>query len=184
MAGKSSTKSRTSKSTPNKPSYLGTLNAIAVGERGGHEIFSAWSAATKDRKLKPVLDMIAVREMEHSWAFTKRLSELGFDVKPAKRSKSLAKTVKLMKSKSSDADKFAAFGIGVKKAKSSAESTDESSETAADGLLQLLADKSIDPRTGGLLGRFICEERDSGAQLTSAYRSLQRRAAARKRKKG
>ena len=175
MSRKSAAK--TKNKSANKPSYIGTLNAIAVGERGGHELFSAWSAATKDAKLKPVLDMIAVREMEHSWAFTKRLSELGFDVKPAKRSKELAKTIKLMKSKASDAEKFAAFGIGKQEKRSSDAST-------TDGLLQLLADKSIDPSTGGLLGRFICEERDSGAQLTAAYRSLVRRSSAAKRKKG
>ena len=155
-------------------SYIGTLNAIATGERGGHEIFEAWGGTTKDKKLKPVLDMVAIREMEHSWAFEKRLCELGHEVRPAKQAPELKKLIRLMKSKASDSDKFAAFGIGVEGNKNA---VDEQS----DGLLKLLADKTIDPQTGALLGRFICEERDSGAQLIAAYRSMNRRTAARKR---
>jgi hypothetical protein len=34
-----------------KPSYIGTLNAIANGERGGYELFWSWSDATKDKPL-------------------------------------------------------------------------------------------------------------------------------------
>ncbi|MEE2783348.1 MAG: hypothetical protein VYE04_08305, partial [Pseudomonadota bacterium] len=60
-----------------KPSYIGLLNAVANGERGGYELFKAWSASTQDEQLKPTLDMVAIREMEHSWAFEKRLNELG-----------------------------------------------------------------------------------------------------------
>ena len=157
-----------------KPSYVGTLNAIANGERGGHEIFKAWSGSTKDKKLKPVLDMVAIREMEHSWAFEKRLCELGYDIRPAKPAPELKKLIRLMKSDASDKEKFAAFGIS--------ENADRGrGDDQVDGLLQLLADKTIDPQTGALLGRFICEERDSGAQLLSAYRGMNRRAAARKR---
>ena len=46
-----------------KPSYIGLLNAIANGERGGHELFNAWSTSTTDKALQPTLNMIAVREM-------------------------------------------------------------------------------------------------------------------------
>ncbi|MEM7080330.1 MAG: hypothetical protein AAF513_17060 [Pseudomonadota bacterium] len=148
-----------------KPSFVGTLNAIANGERFGHALFEAWAGATRDKALKPTLEMVAVREMEHSWAFAKRLNELGFDVQPAEQAPP-KKLLKLMRSDAPDMDKFAAFGIGAPGTSSGGE----------DNLLRLLADKSIDPQTGALLGRFICEERDSGEALTKAYRAARRRA--------
>ena len=149
-----------------KRSYIGTLNAIANGERVGYELFSAWSMATTDDNLRPVLDRVAIREMEHSWAFEKRLSELGFSLQPSK-GKSAGKLVKLMKSKASDEEKFAALGIGVPH--------DKSAPQPEDRLLQVLADASIDPQTGALLGRFICEERESGRDLNKAWRALRKR---------
>jgi rubrerythrin len=152
-----------------KPSYIGLLNAIANGERGGHELFNAWSTSTTDKALQPTLNMIAVREMEHSWAFEKRLTELGFSLRPT-TNKVLNKQVKLLKSKVSDEDKFASFGFGA---------TPGAPGETEDVLLQILADKSIDPQTGELMGRFISEERDTGRQLTKAYRAMQ----ARKKKK-
>jgi rubrerythrin len=152
-----------------KPSYIGLLNAIANGERGGHQLFNAWSTNTTDKALQPTLNMIAVREMEHSWAFEKRLTELGFSLRPT-TNKALNKQVKLLKSKISDEDKFASFGFGA---------TPDSPRETEDALLQILADKSIDPQTGELMGRFISEERDTGRQLTKAYRAMQ----ARKKKK-
>ena len=156
-----------------KPSYIGLLNAVANGERGGYELFKAWGDATNDEALKPTLDMVAVREMEHSWAFEKRLVELGFALRPT-TTKELKKQVKFLKSKACDEEKFAMFGVGVKKAKSTADGTDN--------LLQLLADKTIDPQTGALLGRFISEERDTGRQLAKAYKAMQRRKQAGRRK--
>ena len=149
-----------------KPSYLGLLNAIANGERGGYELFKAWSDSTQDAALKPTLDMVAVREMEHSWAFEKRLTELGYALKPT-TDKALKKQVRFLKSDATDEEKFASFGIGVK--------SDKPREGEQDGLLQLLADKTIDPITGGLMGRFISEERDTGRELQKAYRALMRR---------
>ena len=78
-----------------KPSYIGLLNAVANGERGGYELFKAWHDSTKDEALKPILDMVAVREMEHSWAFEKRLTELGYGLRPT-TSKALKKQVRFL----------------------------------------------------------------------------------------
>ena len=148
-----------------KPSYIGLLNAIANGERGGYELFDAWSKSTSDEALQPTLNMIAVREMEHSWAFEKRLTELGFSLRSA-TNKSLNKHVKLLKSKATDEEKFASFGFGT---------TDDTRSETADALLEILSDKSIDPQTGGLMGRFISEERDTGRQLSKAFRAMNAR---------
>ena len=159
-----------------KPSYIGLLNTIANAERGGYELFKAWSGSTKDQELQVTLDMVAVREMEHSWAFEKRLNELGFSLQPATTNKQLNKQVRFLKSSASDEDKFASLGVGAEKAKGS---TSEDS----DGLLQILADKSIDPQTGALMGRFISEERDSGRQLIKAHKAMLRKKMS-KNKKG
>lgn len=161
-----------------KPSYIGLLNAIANGERGGHALFKSWANATKDKTLKPTLEMVSIREMEHSWAFEKRLCELGFSLRERVDPK-LKKHVKLLGSDISDEKKFASFGVGGKKG--------DKTPPATDGLLQILADKSIDPQTGALIGRFICEERDTGRELQKAFSALVRRKAqqraARKKKK-
>lgn len=164
-----------------KPTYVGLLNAIANGERGGHQLFSSWSAATKDKKLKKTLDAIAIREMEHSWAFEKRLSELGYELRPpADESgrQALAKQVELLASKASETEKFASFGI-VKQAKSDKKGRKKSAEQAAedepDKLLRILADPSIDPTTGALMGRFIAEERDTGRMLRQAFKDYRQR---------
>ena len=45
-----------------RPSYIGLLNDIATGERERYEVFKHWAATTKDEKLKPTLDMVAIRE--------------------------------------------------------------------------------------------------------------------------
>ena len=179
-----------------KPSYIGLLNALANGERGGHELFASWSVATQDKALKKTLDMVAVREMEHSWAFEKRLSELGFELRaPADASgkAALVKHVALLSSDVSDEKKFASFGIGgsipkgkkLKKngKKSSKESKklakrlakEEAAQAEPDKLLMILSDPSIDPATGALMGRFIAEERDTGRRLAKAYKALQQR---------
>ena len=150
-----------------KPSYIGILNAVANGERGGYELFKAWGASTKDEQLKPTLDMVAVREMEHSWAFEKRLNELGFELRPM-TNKELRKQTGFLKSKASDEEKFASFGIGAKQ-------DQKSNAGGQDNLLQLLSDTTIDPQTGELMGRFIAEERDTGRQLSKAYKAMQRR---------
>ena len=157
---------------PKKPSYIDTLNAIANGERGSYELLKHWSAGTKDKKLKATLDMIAIREAEHGWAFEKRLCELGYSVTPGKPYEGYNALIELMKSNASDEEKFAGFGIGTNSGAGA--QTDQ-----PDALLQFLADTSIDPKTGELIGRFICEERDSGAQLLKAYKAMQRRRSAR-----
>ena len=172
---KNTRKNGSQKNTPlknatNKPSYVGLLNAIANGERGGHALFSAWSAATKNKKLKKTLDMVAIREMEHSWAFEKRLNELGYDLRQSSDEaalKDLKNRVKLLSSKASDATKFALFGIGPEAGKKA----HKRKQKEDDQLLGILSDSSIDAQTGALMGRFICEERDTGRALRMAYQA-------------
>ena len=60
-----------------KPSYLGLLNALAVGESRAHQYFSAWIDKTPDPDVKAVLTTVCLREGEHGMIFAKRIDELG-----------------------------------------------------------------------------------------------------------
>ena len=44
-----------------KPSYLGLLNAIAVGENRGYQLLSTWAGCARDAELANVLNAIALR---------------------------------------------------------------------------------------------------------------------------
>jgi len=145
-----------------KPSYIGVLNAIANAEAVGHRIFKKWAEATTCDAIRGTLQMVAIREAEHAWAFEKRLCELGFGLKP-KEFPDLQKSLKIAKSDLSDVEKFERL--------TSAERSGRAQDDK-DELLQLLADSTIDPQTGALLGRFICEERDTARQLKAAYQSI------------
>lgn len=139
-----------------KPSFLGLLNAISNGERRGHELLSTWAGVTKDAEIKNTLNMVAIREGEHAWAFEKRMCELGFSLQPREDAKH-AERMACVRSNSTDAEKFVFLGFNR-----------EPKADEKDGLLELLADRTIDPQTGALMGRFISEERDSGRQLLQA----------------
>ncbi len=141
-----------------KPSYIGLLNAIANGERLGHKIFRKWAKVTQCDAIRGTLQMVAIREAEHAWAFEKRLCELGFGLKP-KAFPDLKKTLKVAKSGASDIKKLERLGYGKKPG-------------GTDGLAQLLDDHTIDAQTAALLGRFICEERDSAHRLHACFQML------------
>lgn len=151
-----------------KPSYIGVLNAIANAEAVGHKILKKWAEVTTCDDIRGTLQMVAIREAEHAWAFEKRLCELGFGLKP-KEFPELNKQLKIAKSDLSDIEKFERLGY-----KERVEKGDRGEDT----LLQLLADKTIDPQTGALLGRYIAEERDSGRKLQACYLQIKNAPAA------
>lgn len=143
-------------SSSNKPSYLGTLNAIVNGERRGFEFLDVWASKTKNADLAGMLKTVALREAEHAASFEKRMCELGFSL-IEKEDPKFKKTMEIVSSSLEDVDKFEKLGVG------------QPEQEGEDKLLQLLADNSIDPQTAALLGRFIAEERDSGRILREAY---------------
>lgn len=140
-----------------KPSYIGLLNAISNGERRGHELLSAWAQKTPNAELRGVLNVVAIREAEHAWAFEKRLCELGYALRPKEDAKHAERMGCAGSAEFTDAQKFDFLGFGRAPDKSQ-----------PDGLLSLLADDTMDPQTAGLMGRFIAEERDSGRRLRGA----------------
>ena len=153
-----------------KPTYLGLLNAIAVGEARGHALLNAWKDATGNADLAEVLNVVAIREQEHSAAFTKRLCELGFSVRE-KPSDQFDENLKLAASDASDVEKFRHL-LGY------APEGSESKAPMDDPLANLFSDRTIDPQTGALLGRFVAEERDSERRLRGALASICRDAPA------
>ena len=140
-----------------KPTYLSALNAIVNGEKRGFEFLDAWSGKSPDPEISLMLKTVALREAEHAATFEKRLCELGYGLKE-KSDSNFNKTMDLACSDVPDLEKFEKLGYD--------KTPDEDGE---DQLLKFLADKSIDPQTAGLLGRFIAEERDSGRILRQAY---------------
>jgi rubrerythrin len=144
-----------------KPSYLGLLNAIALGEGRAHQYLNCWAAKTSDPDVKKILQTVAIREGEHSHAFTKRLCELGYGVMD-RPDPSFAKSMEIANADCSDLEKFEAFGYGKRE------------ETNL--FARVFEDTSIDIRTGELLGRYIAEEHDSGRLLRGCYAALKARA--------
>jgi hypothetical protein len=96
---------------PEKPSYLGLLNAIAVAESRAHEYLQAWIAVTPSPDVCAVLRTVAAREGEHGMAFAKRLDELGFQVR-VKDDDRRGRALEIAGSDCSDLEKMEALGLG------------------------------------------------------------------------
>jgi hypothetical protein len=150
--------------TQAKPSYLGLLNAIALGEGRAHEYLKAWAQKTPDPAVRDVLTTVAIREGEHSHAFTKRLCELGYGVLD-RPDPSFAKNMEIACADCSDLEKFEALGYRATE--------------PPDLFGRIFEDRTIDPQTGALLGRYVAEERDSGRRLRACYQALANAAAPR-----
>jgi rubrerythrin len=145
-----------------KPSYLGLLNAISLGEGRAHRYLSVWAERTHDPEVRKAIRTVAIREGEHALAFEKRLCELGFEVQD-RPDPDFEKTLDLLSSHKSDLEKFEALGYA-------RESQDE------DPFTRMFEDTSLDIQTSELLGRYIAEERDSGRILRGCYQQLRARA--------
>ena len=155
-----------------KPSYLGLLNAIAVGEAAAEPLFNAWAEKTADRELAETLRFVGMREGEHAKAFAKRMLELGYEVRQPDQPGPDPELLKIAGSRRSDLRKFDELGFA----------RGQGETDVFDGMF---ADKTIDPQTGALLGRYIAEERDSVRRLGEQYNRLaaQRERAGAKAKK-
>ncbi len=143
-----------------KPSYLGLLNAIAVGELGGEAQFSAWAAATSNDAVRSIVHTVALREAEHARSFAKRLDELGYTVLD-RPDPGLARRVEIAGSAElSDCEKLERLGFS------------STAEVRPDVFSKFFDDTTIDPVTGALMGRYIAEERDTGRMLRSCHAEL------------
>lgn len=150
-----------------KPTYLGLLNAIAVAETAAEPLFMAWAKRTSDAKLADTLRFVGMREGEHGKAFAKRILELGYAVREPAVVGPDPEKLKIADSRRSDLRKFEELGFG-------------RGQAETDIFDSMFNDKNIDPITGGLLGRYIAEERDSGRRLSADHQRI-KRAASRKK---
>jgi hypothetical protein len=135
-----------------KPSYLGLLNSIAVGEADGEELLCAWAAATPRADVRAVLEAVMVREGEHAKSFAKRIDELGFSVRPTEAPTHASRMAIARSTTLSDCEKFEQLNVGVQ-------------PNGGDIFQRFMDDVTIDIRTGELMGRYISEERDSNRML-------------------
>ncbi len=143
-----------------KPSYLGLLNAIAVGEGRAHTYLRAWAETTDDPEVRRVVETVAIREGEHALAFGKRICELGYSLR-RREDESLEKNLALVTSDRTDLEKFEKLGLG-----------GDGGRSGADPFAKIFEDTTIDVQTGELLGRYIAEERDSGRLFRACYAKL------------
>ena len=141
-----------------KPSYLGLLNAVAVGERDAGEYLAKWAEVTPSPDVRNVIHTIALRETEHGMAFEKRIDELGFSLLPRDDPKQAERCAIASSTALSDREKFEALGLGKRPQNGSPDVFDSFFEN-----------KDLDPVTGGLLGRYVAEERDSGRKFAECY---------------
>ena len=139
-----------------KPSYLGLLNSIAVGEAGGEELFCAWASVTPSPDVKAVLEAVMLREGEHAKSFAKRINELGYSVLPQRGPEpAAARGHRGSSTTLSDCEKFSQLAVGV------------APKNGTDVFAKFMDDLTIDVQTGQLMGRYIAEERDSNRMLQS-----------------
>jgi hypothetical protein len=144
-----------------KPSYLGLLNAVAVAERDAGEYLAKWAEVTPSPDVRNVIHTIALRETEHGMAFEKRIDELGFSLLPRDDPKQAERCAIASSTALSDREKFEALGLGKRPQNGSPDVFDSFFEN-----------KDLDPVTGGLLGRYVAEERDSGRKFAECYALL------------
>jgi rubrerythrin len=148
-----------------KPSYLGLLNAISLAECEANAVLDAWAGVTPSDDVRAVLLKVSAREREHAATFAKRINELGYQLRP-KDDPKLADRLAFAASGRTDLEKMEKLGFGT------LDTGDE--PDVFDGFFK---NHSIDIRTGELLGRYICEERDTARLLRSCYQQLQGAAA-------
>jgi hypothetical protein len=142
-------------STPEKPTYLGLLNAISLAETSAGVYLRAWADATDDDELACTLRFVAARESSHGEVFCRRLNELGFEVKPKHDPAAEKRLAKLANPRICDLEKLP-----------------NRAEDAEDPFVEIrtnLAGGVYDPMTANLLTWYVAEEDDSGRRLREAY---------------
>jgi hypothetical protein len=144
-----------------KPSYLGLLNAISVAETDAGCYLAEWAKVTPSDDVRAVIHTIALRETEHGMAFEKRIDELGYKVEPRVDPKNAERMAIAASTALSDKEKFEALGLGKRP-----------TNGAPDVFDNFFENKDLDPVTGGLLGRYVAEERDSGRKFAACYAIL------------
>jgi hypothetical protein len=149
--------------TKEKPSYLGLLNSISLGESRAGVYLKAWADVTPDADLACALRLVAARETSHGDVFCRRIQELGFDVLQKPDPESAKRLARFASPDVSDLEK-----VGPKR--------QDGGPDFFGGIEQQMEDGIFDPLTCQLLSWYIAEERDSGKILEAAYDCVRERA--------
>ena len=142
----------------NRPTFIPLLNSVSRAETAAGEAFTEWAQSTTDKRLAKTLRLVAMRESEHGIAFAKRMLEFGCEVYDDGLDFT-AELRKIVGSKRSDLSKMKALGFN-------------KLGSGPDIFDNFFRDKMLDPTTGALLGRYICEERDTGRLLKAEHDRL------------
>jgi rubrerythrin len=141
--------------TTEKPSYLGLLNAISLGESAAGVALEAWAKATPNEDLACVLRLVAARETSHGDVFRRRLCELGYSLREKADPRAAEQLARLADPNLSDLDKIP-----------------RRREDGADPFAEIrrrMAEGDFDPMTVNLMNWYIAEEKDSERRLREAY---------------
>jgi rubrerythrin len=144
-----------SATTTEKPSYLGLLNAISLGESAAGVALEAWAKATPNEDLACVLRFVAARETSHGEVFCRRLCELGYSLREKADPRAAEQLARLADPNISDLDKIP---------RRREEATDPFAE-----IRRRMAEGDFDPMTVNLMNWYIAEEKDSERRLREAY---------------
>jgi ferritin len=144
-----------SATTTEKPSYLGLLNAISLGESAAGVALEAWAKATPNEDLACVLRLVAARETSHGEVFCRRLCELGYSLREKADPRAAEQLARLADPNISDLDKIP---------RRREEATDPFAE-----IRRRMAEGDFDPMTVNLMNWYIAEEKDSERRLREAY---------------
>lgn len=141
--------------TTEKPSYLGLLNAISLGESAAGVALEAWAKATPDEDLAGVLRLVAARETSHGEVFRRRLCELGYSLRDKPDPRAAEQLARLADPNLSDLDKIP-------------RRREDGSDPFAE-IRRRMAEGDFDPMTVNLMNWYIAEEKDSERRLREAY---------------
>jgi hypothetical protein len=141
--------------TLEKPSYLGLLNAISLGESAAGVYLEAWANVTPNADLACTLRLVAARERSHGDVFCRRIAELGYTLRPKANPRDAEQLAKLANPNISDLEKIPA-------------AREEESDPFGE-IRRRISEGEFDPMTANLMNWYIAEEKDSGRRLREAY---------------
>lgn len=146
-----------------RPPYVEVLNRLSLREAAAGRWMAAWLATTDDPDIQALLREVGDNETEHGLALARRVIELGFEVTPPdqRTSGTFAKLLEVASSEISDREKFEAFGW------TNPRHGDPAFPDATDGLLD--EDRTMDPWTAAVLGRYIAEDRAIARRIREVY---------------
>lgn len=156
-----------------KPSYLGLLNAISLGESGAGVYLKAWADVTPDPDLRQALALVASRETAHGEVFRQRIERLGFSLRqPEEADPAQAERLRLYGDPSiSDVEK-------IRHGRQGQSEEDGGVNTFFASIDEKVCDESVDQLTRDTLRWYVHEERDSGELLRAAYARAEAKASA------